>query len=89
MVDLLQWPAMAVTLLAAWFASSSESGKRKVGFWLYLASNALWVTWGWGAAAYALIGLQIGLAVMNTRGAVKARAAEGDGGDKASSAPPT
>ena len=33
-----------------------------------LASNALWIAWGAHDRAYALIALQLGLAVMNVRG---------------------
>jgi hypothetical protein len=47
-----------------------------VGFWLFLASNVLWVLWGWHAEAHALIALQIGLAAMNIRGAVKTESAD-------------
>jgi hypothetical protein len=39
-----------------------------VGFWLFLLSNVLWVVWGIHARAYALIALQVCLAVMNVRG---------------------
>jgi hypothetical protein len=34
-------------------------------------SNVLWAVWGWGARAYALIILQVCLAVINIRGAQK------------------
>ena len=36
-----------------------------------MASNALWLVWGFHTHAYALIALQIGLAIMNIRGARK------------------
>lgn len=71
--DAVQWPAMAVTAWAAWFVGSSEKRRRKIGFWLFLASNVLWVAWGLSAHAYALIVLQVCLAVMNIRGASRAR----------------
>jgi hypothetical protein len=70
-LDALQWPAMAVTLLAAWLVASRSKQRREAGFWVFIASNALWVAWAWNARAWALIGLQIGLFVMNVRGAVK------------------
>jgi hypothetical protein len=70
-MDLIQWPAMAATLVAAWYVASSRKPRREVGFWLFLASNALWVAWGIYAHAYALIVLQIGLAITNIRGAKK------------------
>jgi hypothetical protein len=42
-----------------------------VGFWLFLGSNALWVVWGFFSAAPALVVLQVALAAMNIRGAMK------------------
>ena len=75
--DLLQWPAMASTVTASWFVSSQLPGRRKAGFWIFLVSNVLWVGWGLGASAPALVLLQVCLAALNIRGAVKARAAEG------------
>ena len=70
-LDFLQWPAMAVTLLASWLVASRSARKRTWGFWIFLLSNVLWVAWGWQSQAYALIALQLGLAVMNMRGAKK------------------
>jgi hypothetical protein len=69
--NLVQWPAMAVTLAAAWYVASSRKPRRRVGFWLFLVSNLLWIAWGLYAHAYALIVLQIGLALTNIRGARK------------------
>lgn len=71
LIDLVQWPAMAVTLLASWLVASSEPGRRNLGFWLFLASNGLWIIWGWHASAVALVALQLGLAALNIRGARK------------------
>ena len=62
---------MAVTVLAAWLVASQRKFKRNWGFWIFLLSNVLWVAWGWHAEAYALIGLQIGLAFLNIRGVAK------------------
>lgn len=62
---------MVVTLMASWLIASRQPRRRHMGFWLFLASNVLWVVWGWHAQAYALIALQIGLAAMNMRGARK------------------
>jgi hypothetical protein len=70
-MDLLQWPAMLMTLLAAWLVASRRPLRRSIGFWLFLVSNVFWVAWGWHAGAHALIALQIGLAAVNIRGAVK------------------
>ena len=41
-LDFLQWPAMLMTLLAAWLVASHSAGRRNAGFWLFLTSNALW-----------------------------------------------
>ncbi|HEX2566080.1 MAG TPA: hypothetical protein VHL85_04425 [Burkholderiales bacterium] len=70
-VDLLQWPAMAVTVLAAWLVASRSARRRAVGFWCFLASNVLWVAWGLHDHAYALVGLQFCLAALNIRGVYK------------------
>ncbi len=69
-LDFLQWPAMAVTLAAAWFTASQSKHQRKWGFWLFLVSNVLWIGWGWTTAAWALVVLQLGLAAMNIRGSL-------------------
>ena len=81
MIDLLQWPAMAVTLFATVLVASTDANRRNAGFWVFLLSNGLWVAWGIGAHAYALIALQFGLAALNVRGALKARRAAAAGAD--------
>jgi hypothetical protein len=70
-IDFLQWPAMVVTVVAAWLVGSLKKRKREVGFWCFLLSNVLWVIWGWHASAWALITLQIALAALNIRGVYK------------------
>jgi len=67
-LNLVQWPAMIVTIAAAWFVGSSQAGRRKAGFWLYLIGNALWIIWAIPSRAYALLALQFCLAVLNIRG---------------------
>jgi hypothetical protein len=67
-IDLLQWPAMVVTITGAWLVASRARHRRVIGFWVFLSSNILWAVWGWHTSAYALIILQISLAVMNARG---------------------
>lgn len=71
-LDLLQWPAMAVTVLAAWLVASTLKRRRLFGFWIFLVSNVLWIVWGLHTHAYALIFLQVCLAALNIRGARKA-----------------
>jgi hypothetical protein len=70
-LDLLQWPAMAVTVAAAWLIASRSAHKRAIGFWCFLASNVLWVAWGLHDRAYALVALQFFLAALNARGVWK------------------
>jgi len=60
-----------VTVVAAWLIASQAKRKRKIGFWCFLLSNGLWVVWAWHDRAYALIVLQIALAILNIRGAFK------------------
>ena len=62
---------MAATIVAAWLVASRHKRRRMIGFWVFLASNALWIVWGWHDRAYALIALQFALAALNIRGALK------------------
>jgi hypothetical protein len=70
-IDLIQWPAMVVTVAAAWFVASTRVRRRHIGFWLFILSNILWVVWEAHSHAYGLIVLQACLAAMNIRGTVK------------------
>ena len=70
-LDLIQWPAMLVTVVAAYLVGSQSKHKREAGFWVFLFSNLLWVVWGLHDGAYALIALQLSLAALNIRGAFK------------------
>ena len=62
---------MVVTVWVAWMVASQTKLKRNWGFWLFLFSNVLWIAWGLYDRAYALIVLQICLAFLNIRGAMK------------------
>lgn len=79
-LNAVQWPAMIVTLLASWLVASRNAQRRSWGFWLFIASNVLWVVWGWHSQAYALITLQVGLFLLNLRGAKKAEEVSGQQG---------
>ncbi|WP_407681461.1 hypothetical protein [Pseudomonas mangrovi] len=68
LIDLLQWPAMVTTVLAAWLIGSLKPRRRMIGFVCFLLSNLLWVLWGWPREAWALVLLQFCLAGMNLRG---------------------
>jgi hypothetical protein len=70
-LDLMQWPAMAATVVAAWLVASQSRRKRNWGFWVFLLSNVLWLAWGWHADAWGVVALQLGLAALNVRGARK------------------
>jgi hypothetical protein len=71
LLDAVQWPAMAITVLASWLVASASERLRGWGFWVFMLSNVLWAVWGWHTKAYALIALQACLAAMNIRGARK------------------
>jgi hypothetical protein len=70
-LDLLQWPAMAASVVAGWLVASRSAAKRSAGFWCFLASNLLWVAWGLHDSAYALVALQFFLGATNVRGVYK------------------
>lgn len=67
-IEWLQWPAMAASLLAAWLVGSRTAARRFAGFWVFLFSNVLWVCWGWQDGAWALIFPAPCLALKNVRG---------------------
>jgi len=67
LIDLLQWPAMAVTLAAAFLVGARHARRRIFGFYTFIASNILWIVWGVHDEAWALIALQVGLLAMNVR----------------------
>jgi hypothetical protein len=70
-LSLIQWPAFAASVVAAWLVASNSKGRRNTGFWIFLASNILWVAWGVHTRAWALIALQVCLAALNIRGLFK------------------
>lgn len=70
-IDLLQWPAFAASVAAAYLVGSNARGRRNTGFWIFLLSNVLWVIWGLHVQAWALIALQVCLAALNIRGLFK------------------
>jgi len=74
-VDILQWPAMALTIVATWLVGSTHARKRTTGFYFFLASNGLWSVWAMHASVPALLILQAVLAVFNVRGMRKTESA--------------
>ena len=70
-MDMVQWPAFAASVMAAWMIGSRSPSRRYIGFWIFLASNVLWVIWGVHIHAIALVALQCCLAAMNLRGVKK------------------
>jgi hypothetical protein len=79
LIDFLQWPAMLASVLAAWLVASTHAHRRNLGFWVFIVSNVLWTAWGWHTQAYALIVLQVVLALMNVRGLRKTEKLEQSG----------
>ena len=71
LLNLVQWPAMAVTVLASWLVTSTRKRRRAIGFWMFMLSNVLWTVWGLHSGAYALIVLQVCLAALNIHGVRK------------------
>ncbi|WP_431104029.1 hypothetical protein [Roseateles noduli] len=71
LLNALQWPAMVVTLVAAWLVGGRSARRRTWGFWVFVLSNLLWCVWGAFTQSYALIVLQLGLFAMNLRGVRK------------------
>ncbi|MDR6214957.1 hypothetical protein [Paracidovorax wautersii] len=70
-MDALQWPAFVCSVLAAYLVASESERRRNAGFWVFLGSNVLWIAWGVPASAWAVVALQVCLAVMNIRGLKK------------------
>ena len=62
---------MAVSLISAWWMGSKKPEKRIVAFCLLIAGNLMWIAWGWGDEAWALIALNVGLMALNVRGIIK------------------
>ena len=71
--DLLQWPAMVASAIAAWLVASTNEKKRTWGFGVFLVSNILWAAWGFNGKAWAVVVLQAVLLFLNIRGAKKAK----------------
>ncbi|HUR59462.1 MAG TPA: hypothetical protein VM029_17225 [Opitutaceae bacterium] len=74
-LNLVQWPAMVASIVAAYLVGSRSKTRRGHGFWWFIGSNVLWIAWGWHDHAWALIALQVVLAFMNIRGVKKNDAA--------------
>jgi hypothetical protein len=88
LIDFLQWPAMAVTLGAAFLVGARHARRRIFGFYTFIASNILWIVWGVHDQAWALIALQVGLLAMNVRAIFRNhKEAEAEGRDDATGEP--
>lgn len=70
-LSLVQWPAFATSVAAAWLVASRAERRRNIGFWVFLLSNLLWIVWGIHSDAWALVALQVCLAALNVRGLFK------------------
>lgn len=67
-LQFVQWPAMVVTLLAAWLMTFRNARRRLWAFRLFVLSNVLWIVWGLASDAYSLVLLQVGLFLINFKG---------------------
>ena len=71
LLSLIQWPAFAASLVAAWLVASTSKRRRNIGFGVFLLSNLLWTAWGLHTRSWALIALQGCLAALKIRGLFK------------------
>ncbi|MBL8496836.1 hypothetical protein ABF87_06450 [Nitrosomonas sp. JL21] len=71
LLNYIQWPAMVVTITAAWYVGAERKDNRNWGFWMLLLSNLLWFIWAIPHSAWALALLQVSLAITNIRGVWK------------------
>lgn len=67
-LDLLQWPALLLSIVGAWCVGGRTARLRLIGFWLFLASNLAWAGWGYGAAAWAVVITQLVFIVTSIHG---------------------
>jgi len=64
----MQWPAMVLSVLGAWFVADAAPSLRLFGFALFLAANLAWLAWGWHTRAWALVIMQAIFTVTSLRG---------------------
>ena len=76
-LQFVQWPAMVVTLLAAWLMTFRNARRRLWAFRLFVLSNVLWIVWGLVSHAYSLVFLQVGLFLINLKGAEQLEGSRG------------
>ena len=67
-IHFLQWPAMAISLLGAWWIGDTGRQQRHLGFAVLLVSNALWIAWAIPDRAWALLAMQAAFVFLNGRG---------------------
>lgn len=71
LLNIVQWLAMVITIMATWYVAAERKDNRNWGFWLFLLSNLLWFIWAIPNRAWALATMQVILAGMNIRGVKK------------------
>jgi hypothetical protein len=67
---------MLVSLVAAYWLGSTAAKKRVIAFVMLIVGNLMWIAWGWGEEAWALIALNLGLMGLNVRAIIKNEHAE-------------
>jgi len=70
MTDFLQWPALVLSIVGAYYVASDNARHRLVGFWLFLLSNFAWAFWGIGAMAWAVVISQVLFMFTSCRGII-------------------
>ncbi|HYE07641.1 MAG TPA: hypothetical protein VEL07_19135 [Planctomycetota bacterium] len=72
-LDQLQWPAAAIGILGAWLVGALARRSRRLGFWCFLASNVLWITWGMLTGNWGLVAMQAAFTITSLRGVLTNR----------------
>jgi hypothetical protein len=67
-LDLIQYTGVALGLAGAILVSSSQRSRRRLGFALWLGSNACLITWALSMAAWGLLGMYAIYTVTSTMG---------------------
>jgi hypothetical protein len=73
LLSALQWPAMVIALVGAWYVGHHHARGRFWGFWGFLVSNLLWVLWAVHDHAWGLLIMQGLFVITSVRGILQNR----------------
>jgi hypothetical protein len=76
LLNQLQWPAALVGIVGAWLVGALARRSRRAGFWCFLVSNALWISWGVLFQHWGLVLMQAAFTVTSLRGVITNRGAD-------------